>query len=104
MRDSGKQREQALGAPAVRLALCGPPDALAKGLTPATEEQLPGLLVSYVYLKQFDQHRARFHFRDWVMDSGAFSAHNSGKTIDLQEFTELAKQRLATDPQLTEVF
>lgn len=91
--------------PHVRLAMCGPVDALAKGLTPpADPSQLPGLLVSFVYLKAFDSNRAKFHFRDWVMDSGAFSAHNSGKVIDLVEFTELAKERLATDPQLTEVF
>lgn len=110
MRDAGQQRAQALSAPAqppsVRLACCGPPDALALGLqAPAdTASERPGLLVSYVYLKQFDQHRARFHFRDWVMDSGAFSAHNSGKVIDLGAFTALAKHRLATDPQLTEVY
>ncbi len=38
------------------------------------------------------------------MDSGAFSAHNSGKAINLLEYTEECRRRFATDPQLTEVF
>ena len=34
----------------------------------------PALLVSYVYLKPFLANRHRYCYRDWVMDSGAFSA------------------------------
>lgn len=85
----------------VRLAVCGPPDALAAGLAGPDE---PALLVSYVYLKQFLKNRARYVYRDWVMDSGAFSAHHSGNVIVLQDFINTAKQHLATDPKLTEVF
>jgi hypothetical protein len=49
--------------------------------------------------------RRRHHVavRDWFMDSGAFSAWNSGKQIDLQQYTETCKELLATDPRLTEV-
>lgn len=86
----------------VRLAVGGPPDALAKGLAEA--EDKPGLLVSYVYLKQFLRAREKYGFRDWVMDSGAFSAHNSGKTITLQSYIDVCSKLKATDPQLTEIF
>jgi len=90
----------------VRLAVCGPPEALAYGLRKPDRagDPLPALLVSYVYLKQFDNSRHRYYFRDWVMDSGAFSAHNSGRIIDLAAYTELAKDRVANDPLLTEVY
>lgn len=64
----------------------------------------PALLVSYVYLAPFLKNRHRYYFRDWVMDSGAFSAHNSGTDIKLQDYIDCCKRLLAEDPQLTEVF
>jgi hypothetical protein len=64
----------------------------------------PALLVSYVYLAPFQQHRARYAFRDWVLDSGAFSAHQQGAPIDLGAYIATCQELLATDPQLTEVF
>lgn len=64
----------------------------------------PSILVSSVYLKQFDKERSRYDFRDWVMDSGAFSAHQSGTKIDLMQYIDICKQRLELDKQLTEVF
>lgn len=64
----------------------------------------PALLVSFYYLKQFLKVRDRLQFRDWSMDSGAYSAHNSGVTIDLQQYIETCRELLATDPKLTEVF
>jgi len=64
----------------------------------------PALLVSFFYLSQFDAIRERLNFRDWVMDSGAYSAHNSGSVIDLDAYIEKCKELLATDPKLTEVF
>lgn len=89
----------------VRLAYAGPPEALAKGLAPQDDPaELPALLVSFWYLKQFQRERHRYGFRDWSMDSGAFSANNSGKVIDLQEYIEACQQLLAEDPQLVEVF
>jgi hypothetical protein len=63
----------------------------------------PALLVSYYYWKNFAKQRARYGFRDYILDSGAFSAMNSGKTIDLVEYTERAGELLRTDPQCTEV-
>src|SRR5262245_21194725 len=64
------------------------------------------LLVSFVYLYRFKKYRRnlKLHYRDWVMDSGAYSADNSGKEIKLAEYIMLCRQLLAEDPTLTEVF
>src|SRR5688572_29598209 len=67
-------------------------------------DRLPALLISYVYLRQFQQNRHRYRFRDWVMDSGAFSAANSGRVISLAEYVKVCHHLMATDPTLTEIF
>lgn len=64
----------------------------------------PALLVSYVYLAGFLKHRHRYHYRDWVLDSGAFSAHNSGEVISLKEYIETCKRLMDEDDKLTEIF
>ena len=65
---------------------------------------MPSLLLSYVYLDQFLQFRHRYAMRDWVMDSGAFSAHNIGTEISLDAYIETSQELLRTDPKLSEVF
>lgn len=84
------------------LAFGGPPDAIRLGLS--DPEDAPALLVSFFYLNNFARLRGELNFRHWVMDSGAFSAMNSGKTICLKEYTETCKQMLKEDEKLTEVF
>lgn len=74
------------------------------GVKPMDDDSLPGLLVSYYYLPQFLENRHRYHYRDWVMDSGAFSAHNSGAEIKLEEYIDKCKELMATDPTLTEIY
>lgn len=125
--------QQVDAGPTIRLAHCGPPDALALGLQDPTVRLAataamvmrdnsgsaaryphhvdngkaalhPALLVSYVYLPGFEKNRHRYTFRDWVLDSGAYSAHNSGKEIKLQDYIDTCKRLMAADPQLTEVF
>lgn len=64
----------------------------------------PALLVSFVYLDPFLKNRHKYAYRDWVLDSGAFSAHASGKEIDLMAYIETCKKLLAEDRTLTEVF
>jgi len=64
----------------------------------------PALLVSYYYLKGFLKNKSRYAYRDWVMDSGAYSAKNSGVEIDLNDYIEVCQKLLAEDPTLTEVF
>jgi hypothetical protein len=67
-------------------------------------EEKPALLASYFYLKPFLKNQAKYQYRDWVLDSGAFSAHNSGVEIKNEDFIATAKDLLAKDPTLTEVF
>jgi hypothetical protein len=109
----------------IRLAWGGPPNALELGLNPSEGEVTtvrlvtgssgrypeqppeldpPSLLVSYFYLDLFKKQRPKYQFRDWVMDSGAYSAANSGKPIVFEAYIEECQRLLAEDPQLTEVF
>ena len=98
-----------LGAPNVRLAH-GPgaqgDNVLIgqRGVAAMPDDSLPALLVSYFYLPQFLENRHRYHYRDWVMDSGAFSAHNSGVEINLQDYIECCKKLMVEDPTLTEIY
>lgn len=64
----------------------------------------PAILVSYFYWRLYMADRASYIFRDYALDSGAFSAHNSGKIIELDAYAEFAAERLATDKQCAEVF
>lgn len=64
----------------------------------------PALLVSFINLEQFQCHRDRYAFRNWALDSGAFSAHQSNKKIDHQEYIDTALRLLDEDPTLVEVF
>lgn len=89
--------------PTVRLAHCGPESRITTGFAAGNGER-PALLVSYVYLRAFLKNRKHYAFRDWVLDSGAFSAHNSGIEIKLQDYIDRCKQLMAEDPQLTEIF
>jgi hypothetical protein len=64
----------------------------------------PALLVSYAYWKSFAADRAGYAFRDYALDSGAFTVKNSGGTVDLGAYLAFCQERLATDPQCAEVF
>ncbi len=68
--------------------------------TPGRE---PALLVSYLIAKKFLAHSDSLHFSDWMLDSGAFSAHTVGTEIDLEEYIDFSKDLLQRDPKLTEV-
>ncbi len=108
-RDDGAQRDEAFAAPTVRLAHVPGAQGDVVLLGERGREQLPegsrpALLVSFFYLRAFLEKRARWAIRDWVMDSGAFSAANAGARIDLVEFTDTAVRLLREDPQLSEVY
>lgn len=64
----------------------------------------PGILVSYYYLKGFSADQQIYNYRDWVMDSGAYSAWSNNAVIDLDEYIEKCKELLAIDPTLKEVY
>jgi len=75
-----------------------------KGVPKLTYDSRPALLVSFYYLEPFEENRHNYVFRDWAMDSGAFSAHNSGVTINLSDYIDACKRLRDTDPLLTEIF
>ena len=107
-------------APTVRLALGGTgrhrafhefPTRLEYFNTPATQNspntpvrEPPSVLISFVYLQGFLKKRRDYHITDWALDSGAFSAHNSGTEIRLDEYIETCKHLMKTDDQLTDIF
>ncbi len=91
------------GAPTVRLAH----HVGAQGdnvLLDGDGDLRPALLVSYVYLDPFLKNRHRYSYRDWALDSGAFSAHNSGTEIKLEDYIAQCLELRATDPTLTDIF
>jgi len=98
-----------LEAPALRLATCDKcgntgGDNLLRNLTDPS--LVPALLVSYVYLQPFLANEHKYQYRDWALDSGAFSAHNSGEWVILEDYIDCYK-RLADHPagqKLVEVF
>jgi hypothetical protein len=67
-------------------------------------EERPSFLVSFFFLKNFQRISHTWKFRDWVMDSGAFSAMTAKKPIDHQKYLDTCKELLKTDPTLKEVF
>lgn len=75
-----------------------------RGVEQLPDGSRPALLVSYVYLKPFLENQHRYAYRDWVMDSGAFSAHASGVEIKLQDYIDTCKRLMESDPTLTEIF
>ncbi len=88
--------------PSVRLAVGSMHERAHR--TGLQTERLPALLVSYAYLQPFLKNRHRYRFRDWVMDSGAFTAANSGKTIVLADYMAVCHRLMAGDPTLVEIF
>lgn len=120
--DEGKERirDNCIGIPEVRVKKEGDSPSVRLAHVPGAQgdnnllgqrgvgilppESKPALLVSYFYLDPFLKHKHRYAYRDWVMDSGAFSAFNSGATVDLQAYIETCKRLAAEDPTLTEVF
>lgn len=94
-----------LSNPTVRLVGAGNSGSQAQGfLASGKLLNAPALLVSYVYLAPFLKNQHRYCYRDWVLDSGAFSAHASGEPVDLLAYIEKCKELMATDPTLTEIF
>jgi hypothetical protein len=75
-----------------------------RGVPQITNEQAPSLLVSYAYLEPFLKRRAQYRYRDWVLDSGAFTAHAAGKPVELARYIEKALELLAGEDPPAEVF
>lgn len=75
-----------------------------RGVQRIPENKKPALLISFAYLKNWLKNQHLFCYRDWVMDSGAYSAHNSGRVVDLWDYIECCKKLLKEDSTLKEVF
>src|SRR5690606_13191398 len=76
------------GVTAIRLALGGAERTWSAGLAERRGwriEDKPSMLISYHY-RQFIECMQRIDYRDWVLDSGAFSAAFAGAHIDLDEY------------------
>jgi hypothetical protein len=65
--------------------------------------RLPGILVSYAYYKDFAKKRTGLRFRDWSLDSGAYTAWSLGKEVDLQEYITFCHNMKQSDPSLVEI-
>jgi hypothetical protein len=63
----------------------------------------PSSLMSYAMLRKLPDVRAVVRLDDWMLDSGAFSAHNSGTSIDLDAYIEFVLRLAVQDRNLTEV-
>lgn len=61
------------------------------------------LLISYAYLPGAFYPWLPAKLKSWMMDSGAFTAHTTGRAIDLDRYIRQCRWRLDTDPTLTEI-
>lgn len=74
-----------------------------KNMPVLSPEDYPSLLVSYVYTDSFIANQSKYRYRDWMLDSGAYSAWNSGHEIKLSEYIEFCKRIKTADPTLSEI-
>lgn len=67
-------------------------------------EEVPSMLASFYYKDKWEEESPHFHFSEWVLDSGAFSAHAGGSAINIDEYILYCKHKKATDEKLVEIF
>ena len=67
------------------------------------EEPAPSMLVSFVYWSEFNR-MGEVKLREWVLDSGAYTAFMSGKPIVLQDYIDFCKRVRDSDNPPTEIF
>ena len=63
----------------------------------------PTLLVSYAFIKEAKPLPGT-GFRDWILDSGAYTALNSGKKVNLERFTQDVVAMQKADSRLAGAF
>lgn len=88
----------------IRLAHGGPIEAMKSGLKHGSRAEKPSMLSSFFYREAWAKDRQHLDFSEWVLDSGAFSAFNSGKEIDLNEFVDHCLTLKQNDNKLVEIF
>jgi hypothetical protein len=67
-------------------------------------ETKPSVLVSFAYARAWSKVCDRDLWREVVLDSGAFTAHRTGETIDVDAFGDWVISERARDPRVTEAF
>jgi len=77
--------------PSIRLACCT--DRTTRVFDQSSwrsggETVLPSLLFSYAYEKVWLRLLPELHYRNFVLDSGAFTAHSSGRPIAVQDYID----------------
>ena len=97
------------GAPTVRLAHTpGSQGANVlegrNGVMQLPASEAPALLLSYAFIKQWRGKMDDWVFRDWVLDSGAFSVHASGKAVEFGTYLSDTRELLAAPRPPVEVF
>lgn len=88
----------------VHLALGGSIRGIERTLALETEYGVPAVLVSYAYRQVWANVRDTARVRHWIIDSGAFTAHASGKPVDLQEFIDYCHAELEGSSRPKAVF
>jgi len=88
----------------IRLAVSGEVTERQMRALESRYQPSPAILVSYVYIQRLLDMRGCIGFRDWVLDSGAFSAQSIGVRIDIDAFAAWCREALRVDKQLVEVF
>jgi hypothetical protein len=69
------------------------------------DDDVPALLVSLPYVQKFCETQRYFHFSDWALDSGAFSAHvSAARGVTVAQYLDVARELRAADPRLTEIY
>lgn len=101
----------ASAGPCLRLAVTGLGTLpwMVRALRPYNDlplEQRPSILVAVPYLPTFDALRAEgvCGWSDWVLDSGAFSVQSGVAKISVQQYIEIARERLTSPDPPSEVF
>lgn len=91
-----------LRPPFIRLALSTVSTVVVNALK--DPERQPSMLYSFIYFESILRRRSEMFFRDWVLDSGAFTAHASGEAIRLEDYIRVAKHVMTHDKTCSEIF
>lgn len=67
-------------------------------------EKLPSILISYAYLREYLSHKRIYPCRDWVLDSGAYSALTRGMKVSIAGYISTCKHLLLAEKSLLEVY
>jgi hypothetical protein len=88
----------------IRLAVGGSPRVLIDTFSKLTATKRPALLCSYVYLDLLERYGRTWKYRDWVLDSGAYSVMTKGIHISVHEYVDTCKRLLDSPNPPTEIY